>query len=70
VPLRYVCIPVLNLSLEGQHESLCLRSGITSIGLHYCFELHKELFGVVVTVVLRQSVGVETTGPRRALELD
>jgi hypothetical protein len=45
VPLRYVCIPVLNLSLEGQHESRCLRSGIASVGLHYRFELHKELFG-------------------------
>jgi hypothetical protein len=63
-------MPILNLSFEGQHNSLCLRCGIASVGLHCRFELHEELFGVVVPVVLGQGVGVETTGPRRALELD
>jgi hypothetical protein len=52
VPLRYVCIPILNLSLEGQHECLCLRRGIATVGLHCRFEFHDELFGVIVPVVL------------------
>jgi hypothetical protein len=52
VPLRYVCIPILNFSSEGQHKCLCLRCGITTIGLYRRFELHEELFSVVVPVVL------------------
>jgi hypothetical protein len=70
VPLRYVCIPILHLAFEGHYKRFRLRCGVATVGFHCSFELHEELFGVVIPIVLRQGVGVEATGPWCALELD
>jgi hypothetical protein len=70
MPLRYVRIPILDFSLERKHKGLRLRSGVASVGFHRRLELHQKLLGIVVSVVLGQGVGVESTGPWRALELD
>jgi hypothetical protein len=70
VTLRYVGIPVLDFALQGHYERFGLRCGIATIGFYCSFEFHKELFGIVVLVVLRKRVGVETARPWCALELD